>query len=136
MFAGTQVWMKHESWTFSANLEAPAAARRLACAYAAGRGAGVDTLDAVALAVSEAVSNVVMHAYRGRMRAGDVEVELRQPDSYLCCYVRDDGDGIVPRMDSPGLGLGLPLISVSADAVEIRQLDHGGTELVMRFALP
>lgn len=127
--------MTAERWTLPANLEAPAAARRLSRSYAARQGADGETLIGVALAVTEAVSNVVMHAYRERDRAGEVELEMVRPNGYLCCYIRDEGDGFAPRVDSPGLGLGLPLISMSAQALEIRQLEQGGTEVVLRFSL-
>jgi anti-sigma regulatory factor (Ser/Thr protein kinase) len=122
-------------WTLPATLEAPAVARRLTRSYAAEQGADGDTLSGMALAVTEAVANVVMHAYRDRDEAGEVELELARPNSFLCCYIRDDGDGFAPRIDSPGLGLGLPLISQSADALEIRRLERGGTEIVLRFSL-
>lgn len=120
---------------FPAETTAPALARRAAAAFAADEGAPADTLAAIALCVSEAVTNVVVHAYRERDRPGVVELEARRPNGYLCLYVRDEGCGLKPRTDSPGLGLGLPLISRSAAAVEVRNAAAGGTELVMRFDL-
>ena len=78
-----------------------------------------------------------MHAYRDRDRPGTVEVEAHRPNGYLCVDVRDDRKlaGLTPRVDSPGLGLGLPLISQAAASVEVRHAAAGGTELVMRFNL-
>ena len=58
-------------------------------AFAAEQGADADTLAAVELCVSEAVSNAVVHAYRKLGGRGPVEVEARRPDGYLCVYVRD-----------------------------------------------
>ena len=66
---------------------------------------------------------------------GPVEVEARQPDGYLCVYVRDHGSGFRRRPDSPGLGLGLPLISQTARELDVRTPRGGGTELLMRFEL-
>ena len=40
-----------------------------------------------------------------------------------------------PRPDSPGLGLGLPLIAQMAASFEVHERDSGGTEVRMRFAL-
>ena len=60
-------------------------------------GADADTLAAVELCVSEAVSR--------------------------------------RRSDSPGLGLGLPLISQTARELDVRTPRGGGTELLMRFEL-
>ena len=93
----------------AASLESPGHARRLVRAYAARHGAGADVLAALALCVSEAVSNVVVHAYRALDEPGEVEVEAHKPNGYLCLYVRDQGSGLAPRVDSPGLGLGLSI---------------------------
>ena len=53
----------------------------------------------------------------------------------MCVYVVDDGIGTQPRLDSPGLGLGIALISQLTDALEVRTPLEGGTELCMRFSL-
>ena len=88
----------------------------------------------VKLAVTEACTNVVVHAYPGR--EGVMEVEARPVDRTLSMVVRDHGLGIVPRADSPGLGLGLPMIASLSDSVEIRGgADDGDTEVIMTFAL-
>jgi len=122
-------------WTFPAEAHAPSQARAAVRAFAAESGADADTLAAVALCVSEAVSNAVVHAYRKSERPGPVEVEVKRPNGYLCLSVRDHGCGLGPRTDSPGLGLGLPLIAESASTVEVRTPGDGGTELRMRFNL-
>jgi anti-sigma regulatory factor (Ser/Thr protein kinase) len=124
-----------ETWTLPARLEAPSVARRLARGFAAEHDADEDTVAAVALCVSEAVANVVVHAYRDADQPGDVEIEAHKPNGYLCVYVRDRGQGMTPRLDSPGLGLGLPVIAQSATALEVRRSPTGGTELAMRFDL-
>ena len=66
---------------------------------------------------------------------GEVEVEVKRPNGYLCLLVRDHGCGLAPRTDSPGLGLGLPLIAESASSVEVTTPGGGGTEVRMRFDL-
>ncbi len=121
--------------TFTAEVAAPALARRAAAEFAAGEGADPDTLASIKLCVSEAVTNAVLHAYRDGDGPGAVELEARRPNGCLCFYVRDHGRGMAPRTDSPGMGLGLPLISHSAATVEFRKRAGGGTELVMRFDL-
>ena len=122
-------------WTFAAEAPAPSQARAVARAFAAESGADADTLAAVALCVSEAVSNVVVHAYREAEKPGCVEVEVKRPNGYLFLLVRDHGCGLAPRTDSPGLGLGLPLIAESASSLEVRTPGDGGTEVRMRFDL-
>ena len=62
------------------------------------------------LAVSEVVTNAVIHGYRDRP-GGVVAVEGRQWGDRLHLSVADRGGGMAPRVDSPGLGLGLPLVS-------------------------
>jgi anti-sigma regulatory factor (Ser/Thr protein kinase) len=100
-------------------------------------GVAVD-IDAVELAVSEAVANVTVHAYRGeRAPAADpgrVQVSARVDGDELWIVVSDDGVGMLPRPDSPGLGLGLPLIARLSDGLEIEQRPTG-SRMVMRFRI-
>jgi serine/threonine-protein kinase RsbW len=87
----------------------------------------------VKLAVSEACANVVMHAYVGG-EPGDLEVEAQPDGDLLRIVVRDEGQGLEPRPDSPGAGLGLPLIAALAEWVEVHRNETShSTELVMTF---
>jgi serine/threonine-protein kinase RsbW len=90
-------------------------------------------LSDIALAVTEATTNVVLHAYRDRDEPGTVIVEAERRDDHICLCVRDEGSGLAPRVDSPGLGLGLGLIAQVADSADVRAPETGGTEVVMRF---
>jgi serine/threonine-protein kinase RsbW len=87
----------------------------------------------VALAVSEACTNVVMHAYIDAPSPGDLTVEASHQGGELVVAVRDDGRGMLPRTDSPGMGLGLPLIGRLAHRVELGQNGAHGTELRLTF---
>jgi serine/threonine-protein kinase RsbW/stage II sporulation protein AB (anti-sigma F factor) len=49
--------------------------------------------------------------------------------------VTDRGRGIVPRPDSPGLGLGLPLIATLAESLELGTGNLEETEVRMTFDL-
>ena len=84
-----------------ASPESPGLARRFVRAYAARHGIRADLHAALALCVSEAVSNVVVHVYRALDEPGEVQVEAHKPDSYLYLYVRDHGGGLAPRQDTP-----------------------------------
>jgi anti-sigma regulatory factor (Ser/Thr protein kinase) len=90
----------------------------------------------VRLAVSEAVTNAVVHAFRGREDAGTVIVTACVRDrEWIEVLVTDYGSGMAPRDDSPGVGLGIPLIRRLADQVDHRRPPEGvGTELRMRFS--
>jgi anti-sigma regulatory factor (Ser/Thr protein kinase) len=91
------------------------------------------TLSDIKLAVTEACTNAVVHAYPDG--EGPLEVAAHVLDSQLLLVVRDQGRGIVPRTDSPGLGLGLPLIATLAEALELGTDDEGRTEIRMTFPL-
>jgi serine/threonine-protein kinase RsbW len=82
------------------------------------------------------VSNVVQHGYRGRA-PGDVTVCAEAYDHELKVIVRDAGCGMSPRADSPGAGLGLPLIARLAESVSVVAPPGGqGTVVCMTFDLP
>ena len=100
-------------------------------------GAGADELALlrIGLAVSEAATNAIIHAYRDRAAAGDVRVLVQQADDFLDVSIRDQGIGMSPRADSPGLGLGLGLMAHEANSFEIRTSTDGGTEVLLRFEL-
>jgi anti-sigma regulatory factor (Ser/Thr protein kinase) len=102
---------------------------------AALHGAAVDVA-AVELAVSEAVSNVVLHAYRAQDAASrDPRLHLRltEDDEGVWILVSDDGVGMSARDDSPGLGIGLSLMTKLSDQLLIVQGEIG-TRVHMRFS--
>jgi anti-sigma regulatory factor (Ser/Thr protein kinase) len=91
------------------------------------------TLSDVKLAVTEACTNVVVHAYGED--EGPMEVTATLEGLTLRVTVRDRGLGIVPRPDSPGLGLGLPLIATLTESLELGKADDNRTEVAMIFRL-
>jgi stage II sporulation protein AB (anti-sigma F factor) len=110
-------------------------ARRAVLAWAGPHVEDPAQLGDIALAVTEATTNAVLHAYRDADAAGAVMIEAQRLDEFLCLYVRDEGSGPAPRVDSPGLGLGLGLIAQVSDGSDVRSPETGGTEIVMRFNL-
>jgi anti-sigma regulatory factor (Ser/Thr protein kinase) len=92
------------------------------------------TLADIKLAVTEACTNVVMHAYENDA-VGDLEVDATVGDCCLTVVIRDNGRGIVPRPDSPGLGLGLPLIATLTESLELGKDESDRTEVRMTFRL-
>ena len=98
-------------------------------------GASAERCADVAIAVTEAATNAVVHAYIESEQLGTVRVTAAVLDGELRVTVADKGRGLLPRSDSPGLGLGLPLIGDLATSFEIADGDGGGTELRMSFSL-
>lgn len=80
--------------------------------------------DDVKLAVSEAVANAVMHAFR-EGGPGTISLEARCEGERLQITVGDDGPGMTPHLDSPGLGLGLSLITRLALDVRFDSSERG-----------
>jgi anti-sigma regulatory factor (Ser/Thr protein kinase) len=84
------------------------------------------------LAVTEACTNVVRHAYDGE-RAGPIEIVLRPDGDRLDVIVSDAGRGIGPSPDTAGPGLGLPLIASLVHRLEIQHAPSAGSRLAMTF---
>jgi anti-sigma regulatory factor (Ser/Thr protein kinase) len=134
--AGTPSVMAPEPgrWAVAATPEQIAVLRSEVTAYAQSVGVADGRLGDVRLAVSEAATNAVLHAYRDR-DPGQIRVDASvTDDGCLRIVVEDDGFGPLPRPDSPGLGLGLPTIASVADAVELSAGSAAGAKLAMLFA--
>lgn len=111
----------------------PRARTRIA-RFASVAGAEGEGLDAIRLAASEALTNVIVHAYPED--PGEVHITVAAADGELWLLVSDDGQGLQARSQRPGLGLGLALIAQLCDEFSIVKRSGGGTELRMRFNLP
>jgi serine/threonine-protein kinase RsbW len=122
---------KSLSLTYRAEPETVPRARRAVTDFALGAGADSRQVDAVRLASSEAITNAVAHAYRDQ--PGPVYVTAAVVEGELWILIADDGCGLEPRTDRPGLGLGLGLISQVSDDLAIVPRASGGTEVRMRF---
>jgi serine/threonine-protein kinase RsbW/stage II sporulation protein AB (anti-sigma F factor) len=123
------------SWRFRARPEHVREVRSALREFARANGFDGALLDDVLLCGSEAVTNAVIHAYVDQP-PGWVRVSASLGAGTLVVEVADDGRGMQPRPDSPGLGLGLPTIGRLADEVSVRHGDdEGGTTLRMAFAL-
>ncbi len=110
-------------------------ARRGLTEFAAASGAEPRVVEAVRLASSEALTNAVRHAYQDACGPGEVHVTAAAVSGELWVLIADDGSGLAPRADRPGLGFGLALITQLSDSVTIASRANGGTEVRMRFNL-
>jgi serine/threonine-protein kinase RsbW len=95
---------------------------------------GVAHPERVALAVTEACTNVILHAYRNGP-PGDVHLVADRYDDRVVFVVDDDGHGFAPRADGSGLGAGLPMMASVSDHVLIGEGDGGGTHAEITFAI-
>jgi anti-sigma regulatory factor (Ser/Thr protein kinase) len=110
--------------------------RRAVSDFARRHGASDRSLDSVNLAVSEALTNVVVHAYRDADAPGPVMIVVAVRDHALIVTIADEGCGMKPHSDSPGLGLGMGLIAGLTETVEVTpRRARPGIVLRMRFAL-
>jgi len=119
--------------TYAATPDSVAEGRARVAGFAAAAGATTTQVDAVRLATSEAMTNCVLHAYRGE--PGAIHINAAVVSGELWILISDDGRGLAPRADRPGLGLGLGLISQVSDDFAIGSRASGGTEVRIRFTL-
>jgi anti-sigma regulatory factor (Ser/Thr protein kinase) len=109
--------------------------RRRAGRFASRVGASCATVDRVKLAVSEAATNVVLHAYADADELGAIHVAMAVEGGELIVGVADSGGGLRACPDGLELGLGLAVIDKLADALEVHDGDNGGLRLLMRFSV-
>ena len=110
--------------------------RRGVADFGRAHGAADEVLNDVSLAVSEAATNAVMHAFID-LPPGRVSVIAETGEDCLFVRIIDDGRGMTPRADSPGLGLGLTMMASMSTRCDIREGPSGrGTEVRMAFAAP
>jgi serine/threonine-protein kinase RsbW len=94
-------------------------------------GAAARVVEDVRLCVSEAVTNVVRHAYDSDM--GRVAVRVESSDALLRVVVRDAGRGMTGRRGRDGLGLWI--IDSLAERYVVSSAPRLGTEVSMSFSL-
>jgi anti-sigma regulatory factor (Ser/Thr protein kinase) len=97
---------------------------------------GDEQTNDIRLAVTEACSNCVQHAYEGTA-TGTYVLDARVHHHALRVTVCDSGLGVhnIQANVHPGLGCGLYLIQTLPDSAEVTSRPSGGTRVVMRFAL-
>jgi anti-sigma regulatory factor (Ser/Thr protein kinase) len=119
--------------TYAAVPSSLARARRAVTDIAAAGGATRDEVDGIRLAASEALTNVILHAYGDR--PGEIYVTAAVAGHEFWLLIADDGAGLQQGGGKSGLGLGLTLIAQACEELTIVQRSGGGTELRMRFRL-
>jgi serine/threonine-protein kinase RsbW len=118
--------------TLPARPENVAVIRHVLGAFADALRLPADLVEDMRLAVTEACTNVVRHAY-DEDHPGPIDVVIRPNGDRLDLIVSDEGRGVGPSPDIAGPGLGLPLIAALADAVEFEHGASRGSRLAMSF---
>jgi serine/threonine-protein kinase RsbW/stage II sporulation protein AB (anti-sigma F factor) len=108
--------------------------RSYAREFAAGAGATDAAVTDIALAISEAATNAVIHAYpAGKATNATASLRGNVADDWLELAVGDRGAGFRPG-PAGGLGFGLKVMAQVSDSMRVEQRDEG-TTVVLRFAL-
>lgn len=128
-------WMKMEVPSKSTNLQL---VKYAVAAFAAGLPFTLQEIEDLKVAVSEAVTNCIVHAYPGG--EGLIAVYCRQGEDKLSVEVRDDGVGIedIPwarqasnTTDDERMGLGMFFMEQMMDELTIESEPGRGTAVIM-----
>jgi serine/threonine-protein kinase RsbW len=124
----------HVEITLPADPESVVLARQMVRGLIDFLGWGDESRNDISIAVTEACTNAVLHAYPEG--GGEYAVRAWAEPQRLVVAVRDEGRGITPRVESPpaGLGLGLPLMLALGDEVSFSSRSEGATEVRMVFS--
>ena len=98
---------------------------------------GVDerVRDDIRLCISEAVTNVVRHAYP--LKPGMVQVVLEQVGPRIDVTVTDSGSGIGGKREPSELGgYGLEIMKQLTSQFDVRSTPEAGTTISMSFSAP
>ncbi len=109
-------------------------AREDVVAFAKRHGAHGEHVDDIRVAISEAATNVVVHAY-DRHCVGAFRILAVIGGGELVVIVDDDGCGLSSPTENPGLGMGLSLMQAAAEQALFLPRESGGSTVQLRFAL-
>lgn len=129
---------------FSARDQNVAAARLAAASFCAELGFSFTDIEEIKVAVSEGVSNAVIHGYGGDENRR-VEMTMRSFDDHFEIDIKDEGRGIenVEQAMEPGfsamedrMGLGFVFMGSFMDALKVESAPNKGTLVRMRKRIP
>ena len=125
--------------TFKSRSENVALARLLASAIVSERDMTLAELDEIKVAVSEAVSNAIIHGYQNDRECW-VEMSMELTDNELIITIHDDGVGIEDieeamkphfSQDQDRMGLGFAFMHSFMDKVEVASIPKSGTTVTL-----
>lgn len=129
------------SLTFSALSENEAFARSVVAAFCANLNPTIDCIDEVKTAVSEAVTNCIVHAYRG-IEDGIITINAQLDEGIVHIDVIDNGVGIddieraktaffTTQSENERAGLGFTVMESFMDTLEVKNNPQGGVIVSM-----
>jgi anti-sigma regulatory factor (Ser/Thr protein kinase) len=124
--------MASHHWKTPARPEEISRLRHEVVEYAVDQGLDNALVNDIALAVSEVVTNAVLHAFP-EPGDGSITVMATVNGDEVTLRIVDDGVGMRPRMDSPGAGLGLSIAGQVSRRMVVERPERGGTEVRMTF---
>jgi anti-sigma regulatory factor (Ser/Thr protein kinase) len=121
------------AWVLPAEPSSVSQLRRRAVEFASTAGTSEEVIQAIALAVSETVTNAVARAYDGEDR-GQVRVSCHVEGVRFVVEVADEGVGIGAPRGSSGIGHGLAMVGALVQRLEIAPGPaRRGTAVTMAF---
>ena len=121
------------AWVLPAEPSAVSQLRRRAVEFASTAGASDEVTQAIALAVSETVTNAVVHAYDDE-EGGQVRVSCHVEGVRFIVEVADEGVGIGAVRCPAGIGHGLAMVGALVQRLEIAAGPaRRGTAVTMAF---
>lgn len=116
-------------------------ARVIVSAFAARLDPTLEELDDVRTAVSEAVTNAIIHGYAGK--EGSIDLRCRIEGQTLIITVEDHGVGIADldqamqplytsKPEEERSGMGFTMMQTFMDELTVDSVPHQGTKVVMR----
>ena len=107
-------------------------ARVTVAAFSAKMDPTMEELSDIKTAVSEAVTNAVVHGYDGK--GGSVEIRAEIQDEWLEVEIEDEGIGMddVKRPETNHAGMGFTFMEAFMDELEVTSTSGQGTKVKMR----
>ena len=109
-------------------------AREAVVSFAERHGAVGEGVDDIRTAISEAATNVVVHAYDSHT-PGRFRILAVIGGGELLVIIDDDGCGLSSPTQNPGLGMGLAVMKAAAKQARFLARENGGSTVQLRFAL-
>lgn len=117
-------------------------ARAAAASFASQMNPGIEELSDIRTAVSEAVTNAIIHGYE-QQTDRIVVMEMEIDDDMLTVIVKDDGCGIgdielarkpffTSKPELERSGMGFSVMEAFMDSVDVQSEVHKGTTVMMR----